>query len=139
MFPDFTSALTPIIPLLVLTLVFERALTSIYSTQAWEKFIGSPLRKLGIKDAKLYGAIIVNVLVAVGTGLDGVHMLAGVEMTFTGKLITGLFMSGGSKMWAELFNSLEKLRDGKLERMQADAEAVRARTAIDAKAVATNG
>lgn len=142
--PDFSSILsdtTRSIPMLgaglltviavfiVVSLILERALTVIYTCSVWEKFIGAPLRAKGIGDTKLYLAIIVNIVFMFATKLDAFALLLGADSSFVGTLITGLFSSGGAKVWADLFSHIQKVRDGKIEDIAVDLETKRSQLA----------
>ena len=99
--------------LLFVTLIVERALTAIYSTQLWEN-ARMPLKNLGIESVKLYVAIIVNVWLCFIIHLDAFSLLTGAEATTLGMLITGLFNSGGAKAWTDLYSQMNAMRVGKI-------------------------
>lgn len=134
--PDFGAALSggTSIPVLgtgimmvfavfiVVTLILERALTAVYATGLWEKAIGAPMRRKGITDTKLYLAIIVNVGFMLMTNLDAFSLMFGVKSSVIGAVITGLFSSGGSKAWADLFGHIQNMREGKVDKLKLEAQ-----------------
>jgi len=104
----------PLLVAVVVTLIIERTLTAIYVTSLWKS-----IRKVvRFDDLRLYTTMGTCVAFSILTGFDIFAMMYASESTLIGKTITGLFCSGGSKAWADVYQSFMTIQESKAKKAQ---------------------
>ena len=102
----YEAILEAFVTLAFVSLVMERALAVVFGSRAYK----SLRERLHLHGMKTWIAIAFACVICNGYSFDIFAMALGKETRFGGKLITALFIAGGSKLIIEIWGKLKKMR-----------------------------